>query len=311
MSAKRARNGFKDVDSCWIQLLETSKTIELSGAIRKGYKARFNKVTNDGEKKGLPRAAVKHHKFFDKVCDLDPDFRTLCSMAFSQNQIDSTKESILKRLYEKIKGDKMILSPNVRSLFTCLRNSHAEQPVQDSHQRSTSASGIWCEFKHAEREGTTRVFRDYLADKIKSTELLDKRGVTMRLPMWPLSVDGSMSIELREDCVKELRIALFKVEVDWVTDAFHVLHGGGVLQTIYDSKHTLSRVLEEDIVAVFGSDVLTAISRSHLRANEVKEERARTECVKMTFSKGMGTIELIMGAIEGINIQVKLGATAA
>ncbi|KAE8831152.1 hypothetical protein HRS9122_08742 [Pyrenophora teres f. teres] len=309
---QRARNGFKDVGTPWTQLLDTSAEIELSSELKKGHMIRFEKVTQERKKKGLRAAALKQHKFLDKVFRIDSDYHTLCSIAFSQSQIDSTRQDVLNKLIEKIRehrDDVTIISPSMRSLFAGLGKSLATR--QESVQRLASADDIWYEYKHAEPEGTLKVFGDYLADKIKSTELKDKRAVTMRLPMWPLSRDCFMSVELREESVKELAMALFKVEVDRVADALHIIHHGGVLQTCHDSKDVLSRVLDEDIVAVFGSDVLAAINASHVRANELAKGRARTECVKMTFSKRMGTIDLIMGTMEGIKIQNKLGATAA
>jgi hypothetical protein len=309
---QRTRNGFQYVGPAWTQLLDIAKEIELSGVLKKGHKIRLEKVTQERENKGLRGAALKQHKFLEQVFRIDSDFHTLCSIAFTQSQIDSTRLEIIRELIKKIRenrDDATIMRPSMRLLFAKFRASQATR--QESIQHLASADDIWYEYKHAEPAGTSIVFGDYLADKIQSTGLKDKRAVTMRLPNWPLSRDCFMSVEVRNESVKELAMALFKVELHRTADALHVVHQGGVQQTIHDSKDALSRVLEEDVVAVFGLDVLDAISASHIRATERTEGITRTECVKMTFSKGTGTINVIMGTMEGLQIQRKLGGTAA
>jgi hypothetical protein len=306
---KRTRNGFEDVGSAWTQLLDISKEIELCSVLKKGHIKRFKKVTQEREKKGLRGAALKQHKFLDQVLRIGSDYHTLCSIAFTQSQIDSTRSKTLCELIEKIRENRD--DTTITCFNAQLLSAKIQATRQDSIQDPASADDIWYEYKHAEPDGTSIVFGDYLADKIKSTGLKDKRAVTMRLPMWPLSRDCFMSVEVREESVNELAMALFKAEVYGTADTLHVVHQGGVLQTSHDSKNTLSRVLDEDVVSVFGLDVLAAISASHLRATELKKGITRTECVKMTFSKGTGTIDLTMGTMEGLEIQRKLGGTAA
>lgn len=313
---KRVRNGFKDVQSSWKQLTETSIDTALSQRLTKSHINRIKKVKSNEKREGLPPAAVKQHKFLKKVLRIDSDYHTLCKIAFSQNQIDSTKAAILEQLVERIRerrNDTTIISPRMRSLIAHTEDPEPVRQLEEPKQRSTSASEQWAELKYAEREGTREVFGEYLADRIKTTELNDNwRAVTMRLPRWPadLPILCFVSLELREESVKELARALFKVEVDWVTDDFHIVHPGGMLQSIPNSEHTLKGVLDEDIVAVFGSDVHAAISSCCIRASEIAGGKARTKCVSMTFSKTKGTIDLTMSVPDGFNIQDKLYATA-
>ncbi|UPX13470.1 uncharacterized protein EKO05_0003977 [Ascochyta rabiei] len=260
MPAQRSRSriGFKNVESGWTQLMETFTSIELSLRLTKGQVGRIKKMTEDKKTK-KSGAFLKQHKFLRRVLAINPDSYTLCIVAFSQNQIDSTKAAILDGLVERIKErrDDTIMSPTMRSLFDHSEDNRIVPLLQETHKLSTNPSEPWVELKYAERAGTREVFGQYLVDRIENTELSDNwKAVIMRLPVWPpdLSAPCFMSLDLREESIKEVAMALFKVEVTWVTDAFWVVHCGGMSQIIPYFQHTMKGVSDEDIVAVFGAD---------------------------------------------------------
>ncbi|CAG5148338.1 uncharacterized protein ALTATR162_LOCUS2186 [Alternaria atra] len=317
MPAQRSRGrvGFKNVESGWTQLMETFNDIELSLRLTKGHIRRIEKVMEDKKTK-RSGASLKQHKFLRRVLAIDSDSYTLCVAAFSQNQIDSTKAAILDGLVERIRERRndTIMSPTMRSLFDHSEDNRIVPLPQETNQLLRSTSEPWVELKYAERAGTKEVFGQYLVDRIENTELSDDwKAVIMRLPMWPpdLSAPCFMSLDLCEESTKEVAMALFKVEVTWVTDAFWVVHDGGLLQIIPYSQHTMKGVLDEDIVAVFGADIHAAITTCSIRANELREGHGKTKCISMTFSKSKATIDLTLSVMEGVKIQKKLGVAAA
>jgi hypothetical protein len=98
----RGRIGFKNVESGWTQLMETFNDIELSLRLTKGHIRRIKTVA-ENEKTKRSGASLKQHKFLRKVLAINSDSYTLCVVAFSQNQIDSTKAAILDGLVERIR----------------------------------------------------------------------------------------------------------------------------------------------------------------------------------------------------------------
>jgi hypothetical protein len=292
--------------------METFNDIELSLRLTKGHVSRIKKVA-ENEKTKRSGASLKQHKFLRKVLAINSDSYTLCVVAFSQNQIDSTKAAILDGLVGRIaeRRNDIIISPTMRPLFDHSEDNGIVPLPQETNQPLTIP---WVVLKYAERAGTEEVFGQYLVDRIENTELGDNwKAVMMRLPMWPpdRSAPCFMSLDLREECIKEVAMALFKVEVTWETDAFRVIHEGGMLQIIPYSQHTMKGVLDEDIVAVFGADIHAAITTCSMRANELSEEGGKTRCVSMTFSKRKATIDLTLSVMEGVKIQNKFWVTAA
>ncbi|KAF1993154.1 hypothetical protein P154DRAFT_97481 [Amniculicola lignicola CBS 123094] len=133
----------------------------------------------------------------------------------------------------------------------------------------------------------------------------------MHFPSWPTPdnlVPCFLSLEIYKEDVKELAMVLFKVEVDWIADVFQVVHHNGMVQIIPHSEFTLKGVLDDDVVAVFGAKIHSAIAECPVRARELAEGKRRTECVSMTFSKDEGTISLTMGLETGVLIQNKLNS---
>src|SRR4051794_31366821 len=119
---KHARNGFRDVDLAWKQLTKISNDLKLSQRLTKGQSNRFTRVTSQA-KNPLSPAAQKHYRFLNRVREIDPNYYMLCTIAFTQYQIDSTRVTILKELVKRIKdrrGDATVIHGGIRSLVADL-----------------------------------------------------------------------------------------------------------------------------------------------------------------------------------------------
>ena len=306
----RRRNGFQNIESAWAQLIDTLNDIELSERLTKTHNQRITKVTAN-EKTTKSDDSLKRHKFLNKVLAINPDLHKLCVVAFSQNQISSTKKAVLNKLVERIRErrDGTIISP-------LLHRSEDDRPIplpQETIELPKTPPEPWVDLRYAEREGIEKVFGQYLLDRIENTDLRQNwRAVFMRLPMWPQDLSGPcfMSLNLREESVKEVAMALFKVEVNWRTNAFHINHENGLLQIIPHSQYTMKGVSDEDIIAVFGAGIHAAITTCSIRANELREGDRRTKCVSITFSEKRTVINLILSVAEGVKIQSKLSLSA-
>ncbi|EMD95268.1 hypothetical protein COCC4DRAFT_204964 [Bipolaris maydis ATCC 48331] len=220
--AKRSRNriGFQNVESGWKQLMNTFNDIELSQRFTKGHIKRIEKVTAD-EKTVRSGASLKQHKFLRRVLAINSDCYKLCVVAFSQNQINFTKAAILNGLVERIRErrDDINISP-IPSLL-----DFSEDP-QANNQLSKSPPEHWAELKYAERAGFEKVFGKYLLDRIKNTDMSNNwKAVVMSLPRWPADYSEPcfMSLDLREESVKEVAMALFKVEADSAVTTVNLL----------------------------------------------------------------------------------------
>jgi hypothetical protein len=305
MPPQRKRNGIQDVDSAWTQITKISKSLKLSQRLTPGQSNRFKKVTESRGKEGLSTAALKHHTFLERVRDVDLNYYMLCTIAFSQYQIESTRAAILNDLVVRIRNnrnDASVISSSIRTLTEGLERHGTVRPPQ--------APEKWYVFTHAEVEGTREVFGESMMHKIKRVQMdKDWRAVTMRFPHTrtpEIPSSCSLSLEIREEDIKELAIALFKIEVNWATDAFQLAHENGTVQIIPHSEFTLKGVLGEDIVAVFEPEINSAITECPVRARELVEGKRRTDCVSMTFRRSEGTIILALGLERGVQIQGKL-----
>jgi hypothetical protein len=310
---KRVRNGFKDVDSAWIHLNNVSRTLKYSQRLTKGQSNRFKRVSRNRIEEGLSAAAIKHHTFLNRVLDIDSSYHTLCTIAFTQNQIESTRTTVLDELVERIQqrqGDPPVVSSSIRSLTADLENRGTVQPPQDPSQRLANASEKWFVFMHARLEGTRELLGEDMVHKIKSSHLgNDWRAVTMHFPSWPTpdNLDSCfMRLDIREEEVEGLAMALFSVKVEWVLGVLQIAYDNGMVQLIPHPEFTLKGVLEQDIVTVFKSEIHGAITECPIRVRERAEGKHRTECVSMAFSRKECTITLTMGLDRGIEIQNKL-----
>jgi hypothetical protein len=308
----RSRPGFKNVDTAWKQLQNTFISFNLSRRLTKRQSSRFkqlaelvkeqtkglSKAAMKKQTKGLAKAAVKHYYFLHNIFVISRDYHKLCTIAFSQAQIESTKVKVLNELIAKIKEQ-----DDVQAINDLFRSLPLDSQVDEAVPR--------VEIMSAEREGTRQVFREYLVDKIKTVAMNDQwRAVSVLLPFYPpdLLETSVMSLEIREECVKELAMALYVVEVDWVIDSYRVVHANKTVQIIPYGFEWIA-VSDENICAVFRSYIHGVINACRLR--ELAKGENRTDCVKIIFRNGQGTINLKMSLIDIPRIQRILSATTA
>jgi hypothetical protein len=234
------------------------------------------------------RATLKYYNFIGQVSDVAPEYVELCKVAFSQTRIESTKESVLNELVKMIQEVKhgASLDPTIP------RIQEGQNDVISSKTNET------IQYTYVEREGIKEVWGEYWADVIKAAEIRDSwRAVSVRLPRRPNDHLTSCitSLDVRIEYVEEVAMALFGIKV-YVEP---------------DSKFKISGVLDKNIIDVFGADTYYAISVSPERKEEVKKGVDKTQCVKMTLSKGKCTIDLTLSLMEGVMIQKRLWATVA
>ena len=105
------------------KLIDTCNGTELSQRFTKGHIECVKKVTAD-EKTKRAGASLKQRKFLRRVLAIDSDCHKLCVVAFSRNQISSTKAGVLDKLVERIRErrDDIVNSSTMRSLLDCLEN---------------------------------------------------------------------------------------------------------------------------------------------------------------------------------------------
>jgi hypothetical protein len=294
---RNVRTGFQNVDAAWAHFERASRKSRPKGPTKHETARRKAK----GPEK-LSRAAAKYQRFLGKVHDASN--QQLFMIAFSQSKIESTKVSILEELVSKL---------NERG-----SNGAVAQPQPQSQKRMITYEGV-------PPEGIEEAFGHYLVNKIETAEINDNwRAVTMRLPEWPGEWPGNdaesgMSLEILKEYVNELARALYKVEVEWIADTYHIVHADGMVQIIrpvvhevigpVETEHDLVGVLDEDIYHVFGSTVYEAIRACPTRKRELEDGVGKTRCVKMTISKEKSTINLLMSHLGGVSVVNKLWTT--
>lgn len=105
-------------------------------------------------------------------------------------------------------------------------------------------------------------------------------------------------------------MALFKIEISWTSDGFHILHENGLEQIVHYYEHTIQGALCEDIAALFNQDLYHAIMECPIRKEEVLKGMPRTKCVSMTFTTtGDGSIILALDLERSVGIRQALYPT--
>ncbi|RMZ72497.1 serine threonine kinase [Pyrenophora seminiperda CCB06] len=246
-------------------------------------------------------------KYYHFLRNVHGAYRELCIVAFTRFQVDSTKNAVLESLATRTGERRDDVHPGIRSFFMELREPEAALALQAPNHESTAISDSWYEFTHAEPEGTTSIFGEAMAQKIKNAHMNQGwKAVTVYFPKNSTTLRFSyfLKLEISEEHLSELAIALFKIEVSWVAVAFQVVHENGMVQNMPEFTHT--GALEEDIIAVFHPEISSAIIENMARRRELEEGKSRTECVSMTFARSEGTITLAMDLQKGAQIQKRL-----
>jgi hypothetical protein len=289
--------------------METSSRLKLSRPLTTGQSNRIKRITARGSSS---RGARKELDFLNKVYSISPYYYLLCAMTFSQNKLDSTKAAVLENLVKRIaegRDDATMINGAVQAHAARLGIHKAKRPPQESSQGVKNSAFLV--FTNAELGGTREVFGKCMGDMIKKVAVDSawKAAVTMDFPRWPTPenpVPCVMSLKVCEADVKELVMALFKVELNWVAGVLHIVHVGGMTQVIPHSEMTLKGVSDEVTMARFGPEIHAAITESPIRARELAEGKRLTECISMIVTGREGTIKLAMGIRGSVQICSKL-----
>ncbi|KZM18956.1 uncharacterized protein EKO05_0001074 [Ascochyta rabiei] len=294
--SKNVRNGIPDTEAGWQKILNVSKQLGHSQTLENTQLKRLPTVANN---KSSSRGAKKQREFLSRIHTISLYHYLLCAISFSQNELDSTRASVLEALVNKITSspdDAAIIHSGVRTLAASLNIRQAERPPQ---------------FTNAVLKGTKEVFREHMSDMIRKVlvENVWKAAVTMDFPSWPTpdnTVPCLMSLDICEKDVQELFKTLFNAKADWVAGVLHIVHESGMTQIVPRSEITLKGVSDQAIIAIFGTEIHAAITECPVRVKELADGRRLTECVSMIISGREGTVSLAVGLRGGVHIQGKL-----
>lgn len=137
---KSVRNGFQDVESAWKQLTATAHELGYAQSLTKGQDNRIKKLTSYPAGRSSSRSARKQTRFLNRVLHLDSTCYKLCAIAFSQTQVDSTKDAILDGLIKRIEERRdhlLSIHSGLRSLFVESEQPRVVQPPKDSNEGIT------------------------------------------------------------------------------------------------------------------------------------------------------------------------------
>jgi hypothetical protein len=248
------------------------------------------------------KPAKKFRKFLAQV---DRSCCILCAIAFPQDRIYRTDDSVLKDLVKKTKDKPFELSESVQSLF------RSSQVTQEHIRDSSDASKSEFVLEHPELEGVRRVFCHEMVEHIKTSQSGHEwKAVTMRFPIQPKEdspFSCSLTLELHEEAMRELVLALFKMEAHWLSTTVQTLqvnHECGLVQTV--PYLTQTGALCDKIADVFGEDIYLAVMNSAAYRKEQAEGKDRTKCVSVVWSKDERRVTLEMGIGKGVEISKKL-----
>ena len=298
MSRQRVARGLHNVNSAWAQITKTMSMQLSTPGLTSAQLQRYEKVTKEWSNGTVPHTSLRYYRFLQQVNYADPDYFVLCIIAFTQAQIDCTYQHVRDALIKRIQQNSGSAKDARNVIIAVMNTKKALKPVQKSNQGLSITTGQWVSFTHAELEGTKEIFGEDMVNKIKKPQMdRDWRAVTMRFPRFPASIYAPcfLILEIREEYVKELAMALLGIKVDWEPQVFP-----------RDFSFQLRGGSEEAISAVFGPIIRDAITESIKRVSELAEEQARADCITMTFRWNGASIQLPMCLEKGTQIQRKL-----
>ncbi|KAF2446786.1 hypothetical protein P171DRAFT_429736 [Karstenula rhodostoma CBS 690.94] len=115
----------------WKRITETARQLRLQKKLRPPQFRRVKTAVALQGKTGLAERPRKQQLFLDRVLETSHVYFLLCAIAFSQNQVTSTKGTILDSLVEKIASNKAndsILCPEFQSYAVQLGVHGAVRP---------------------------------------------------------------------------------------------------------------------------------------------------------------------------------------
>jgi hypothetical protein len=258
-------------------------------------------------KKGLSGRPRKQQVFLDSVQEKSRGCSLLCAIAYSQNRIGATPQHVLDSLLRKIennKEDDIFTRADILAYAAEYKIPGAVQVPQQNRQTQNERV-----FAYASLQRIGEVFNKSICDAIRRVTVNEdsKAAVTMIFPIWGKQVNyAMMSLDVCEQDMVRLAMALFNVQLQLVEGVLHVVLSSGTTLIISDPKITLKGVPDEVILNVFGPAIYNAVTKCPARENELVEGKYVTECVSMTITKNKATIDLSLDLEGGLEIGKKL-----
>ncbi|TGO54957.1 hypothetical protein BCON_0099g00220 [Botryotinia convoluta] len=159
-------------------------------------------------------------------------------------------------------------------------------------------------------QGIAKIFDEQMCSAIRKV-IVDgnlRAAVTMVFPVWGGPVDCLISLDICEQDVEQLVMALFNAKVKWAENVLHVVFNEGPTLVIPNSEATLKGVEDIAILKVFGPEIHDAISECPVRRRELADGKRITECVSVILTKNEAIVNLSLGLERGLQIQNKLYA---
>jgi len=337
---KYARDGFKDVDSAWKHLKKVELDLICSPSLTKSQSKRRIKVIANRGKSAGNKIDRKYYRFLNTVDDAYKELCIIAFTRFQVDSTKKAVLADLAMRTSERRGDihpsirsslmdlekpetawasQYFTPDSAGTSESCCELTHAELPSESccelTHAELPSESCCelthaelpsesWFEFTHAELQGTISTFGETMAKRVKNVEMgQDWKAVTMHFPRKTITPESPcfIKLEIGEEYLSELAMALFKIEVHWVANAFQVVHENGIEQSMPEFTH--KGALEENVVAVFGPEISNASTQWTVR---LAQGKSRIGGVSMKFARSEVTVTLEMSVQRGIAIQKKL-----
>jgi hypothetical protein len=310
MTTSRSERKYRDVNTAWQVLVRLAEALSIRCVLTDKEQGRLRRYRVDGEqghqdRRRDKRRIVKYRRF---VANVDASCRELCVIAFPIDGIYYTSNSVLDALAKKTQEGGLIVPNSVQLLFQTSEVTRG--PIRDS----SDTSKLSVKLAHAALEGVREVFPDGMVQKIEeSQEGYEMKAVTMSFPNFPPELESgspfscSLTLELHEEAMRELVMALFNVEANWTSNtvqALQVVHESGLRQTMPYLKQMGARC--DRIADVFGEKIYLAITNCATYQKEQAEGKDRTTCVSVFWAKGERKVTLEMDVKDSIGISQKL-----
>jgi len=307
MTTSRSERRYRDVNTAWQVLVRLVKDLSIRSVLTKGEQGRLRRYHVNGAQEHQNhrrdnRRIVKYRRFIAKV---DASCRELCAIAFPTDGIYFTDDSVLDALAKKTQAGELVVPNNVQLLF------QTSEVTRELIRDSSDTSKLSVKLAYAALEGVREVFRDEMVQKIEeSQEGHEMKAVSMSFPTFPTELESgspfscSLTLELREEAMRELVMALFNVEANWTSNTFQVVHESGLTQTMPYLKQMGARC--DKIADVFGEEIYLAITNCATYQKEQAEGKDRTMCVSVFWAKGERNVTLEVDVKDGIGISQKL-----
>lgn len=157
-------------------------------------------------------------------------------------------------------------------------------------------------------EGAAAVFDACICNMMQkvNTGAPSRVVLTVTLPSESRPVVCLVSLHVYGWAVEFLAQSLFNVKVKWVDQIRHIISSKELQLVVAGADTTLTGAQDEALIAIFGFYMYEAINGSFIRRKEIREGKARTECVSMVLLDDGAIINISLDWDKGLKIRNKL-----